>query len=86
MTLILLNIFIKFKIENICNKYPHQISGGQQQKVASARAIIRKPCALLLDEPFSSLDTPTRFNMRENLQALQKELNIPMILVTHDIL
>jgi len=74
----------KFKIEDISHKYPYQISGGQQQKVAFARTIISKPRALLLDEPFSALDTATRTEMRANLKIIQKELGIPTIVVTHD--
>jgi molybdate transport system ATP-binding protein len=74
-----------FRLEGLANKYPHEISGGQQQRVAFARAIIRKPKALLLDEPFSALDTPTRVNMRACLKQVMKDLAIPILLVTHDI-
>lgn len=75
----------KFKMEGIAYKYPSQISGGQQQKVAFARVIISKPAAFLLDEPFSSLDTETRTEIKINLKNIHNELNIPTIFVTHDI-
>lgn len=74
-----------FNLEGLEHKYPYEISGGQQQRVAFARAIIRHPQALLLDEPFSALDTPMRVNMRECLKKAMKQLQIPIILVTHDL-
>jgi molybdate transport system ATP-binding protein len=73
------------RLEGLEQKYPHEISSGQQQRVAFARAIIRKPQALLLDEPFSSLDTITRVKMRACLRNIMKDLHIPVIMVTHDI-
>jgi len=73
------------RLEGLEQKHPHEISGGQQQRVAFARAIIRKPQALLLDEPFSSLDTITRVKMRACLKSIMKDLHIPVIMVTHDI-
>jgi molybdate transport system ATP-binding protein len=73
------------RLEGLEQKYPHEISGGQQQRVAFARAIIRKPQALLLDEPFSSLDTITRVKMRACLKNIMKDLHIPVIMVTHDL-
>jgi molybdate transport system ATP-binding protein len=73
------------RLEGLEQKHPQEISGGQQQRVAFARAIIRKPQALLLDEPFSSLDTITRVKMRACLRNVMKDLHIPIIMVTHDI-
>jgi molybdate transport system ATP-binding protein len=73
------------RLEGLEQKYPQEISGGQQQRVAFARAIIRKPKALLLDEPFSSLDTITRVKMRACLKKIMKDLHVPVIMVTHDI-
>lgn len=73
------------RLEGLEHKHPREISGGQQQRVAFARAIIRKPQALLLDEPFSSLDTITRVKMRACLKTIMKDLHIPVIMVTHDI-
>jgi molybdate transport system ATP-binding protein len=69
----------------LCDRMPHQLSGGQQQRVALARALARDPKVLLLDEPFSAIDAPSRQNLYATLAALRKDLNIPIILVTHDL-
>ena len=63
---------------------PAQLSGGQQQRVALARAIARRPQLLLLDEPLSALDAPTRSRLRGELRALLTQLKIPSVVVTHD--
>jgi molybdate transport system ATP-binding protein len=63
---------------------PAQLSGGQQQRVALARTIARRPSLLLLDEPLSALDLPTRAKLRGELRNLLKHLAIPSIVVTHD--
>jgi putative spermidine/putrescine transport system ATP-binding protein len=66
------------------NRYPFQLSGGQQQRVALARALAPKPQVLLLDEPLSALDAKIRVSLREEIRALQRELGITTIYVTHD--
>ena len=67
------------------HRYPHQLSGGQQQRVALARALAREPEVLLLDEPFSAVDKVTRRKLYLELNTLRRELDMPMILVTHDL-
>ena len=66
------------------NRYPYQLSGGQQQRVALARAIAPKPRLLLLDEPLSALDAKVRVSLRDEIRAIQRELGITTIFVTHD--
>ena len=66
------------------NSAIHEISGGQQQRTALARALIVEPKLCLLDEPFSNLDAALRVKMRKELKALQRELGITMVFVTHD--
>lgn len=63
---------------------PNQLSGGQQQRVALARAVARRPQLLLLDEPLSALDVPTRSKLCGELRSLLKQLAIPSVVVTHD--
>lgn len=64
--------------------YPSELSGGQQQCVAVARALVLKPKALLLDEPLSNLDAGLRVRMREEIKAVQRQFGIAMLFVTHD--
>jgi ABC-type proline/glycine betaine transport system ATPase subunit len=61
------------------------ISGGERQRCAICQAIARRPRILLLDEPFSAIDTVTRHSLRDELRHLKQELSIPIIHVTHDI-
>jgi molybdate transport system ATP-binding protein len=75
----------RFMIAGQEKKFPHEISGGQKQRVALARALIRRPDALLLDEPFSALDAPLRAEMRNFLKEIRREFPIPVVLVTHDL-
>ena len=65
-------------------RYPFELSGGQQQRVALARAIAPNPRMLLLDEPLSALDAKIRVSLREEIRAIQRELGITTIFVTHD--
>ncbi len=72
-------------IGELAERMPNQLSGGQQQRVALARALARSPKILLLDEPFSAVDAPTRQGLYKTLAELRKDLNIPILLVTHDL-
>jgi putative spermidine/putrescine transport system ATP-binding protein len=72
------------KLPHLADRYPYQCSGGQQQRVALARALAHKPKVLLLDEPLSALDAKIRVSLREEIRALQRELGITTIFVTHD--
>lgn len=65
-------------------KYPAQMSGGQQQRIALARALATEPAMLLLDEPLSALDAKVRADMRREIRSLQKRLGITAVMVTHD--
>jgi len=71
-------------VGDLAARYPRQLSGGQAQRVALARALAAAPRLLLLDEPFVSLDAPTRARLRTVLRRTILELGIPAVLVTHD--
>lgn len=71
-------------IADLLNRKPGHMSGGQQQRVAVARALVKQPDVLLLDEPFSNLDARIRVTAREFVKEIQKKLGITTILVTHD--
>ena len=66
-------------------KYPHQLSGGQQQRVAIARSLVLKPRIILMDEPFSALDEPTRIEMQRLIMELWQEVQATVLIVTHSI-
>ena len=71
-------------LPDLGGRYPFQLSGGQQQRVALARALAPKPRVLLLDEPLSALDAKVRVSLRNEIRAIQRDLGITTIFVTHD--
>jgi len=72
------------QIEQLLDRRPKQLSGGEQQRVALGRAIVREPRVFLMDEPLSNLDAKLRMYMRAELKGLQQELGVTTIFVTHD--
>ncbi|MEZ0345365.1 MAG: ABC transporter ATP-binding protein [Infirmifilum sp.] len=72
------------RISHVLHHKPAQLSGGQQQRVAVARAIVKEPKLLLMDEPFSNIDPALRLSVRWELRALIKKLGITSIMATHD--
>ena len=72
------------RLPGVGARKPHQLSGGQQQRVALARALVKQPAVLLLDEPLGALDLKLRVNMQYELKALQRDVGITFVYVTHD--
>jgi len=79
------DIMKKLKIQKLSEKYPHQLSGGESQRVALARSIVMKPKLLLLDEPFSGLDTELKTTIYPVIKTILEENNITCLMVTHDL-
>lgn len=71
-------------LAHVRNSYPHQLSGGEQQRTALARALAPEPRILLLDEPLSALDAKIRLSLREQIRGLQEQLGVTTLYVTHD--
>ncbi len=76
---------MRVNLSGLEKRKPAQLSGGQQQRVALARALAREPQVLLLDEPFSAVDRVTRRKLQSELVALRQHIDIPVVLVTHDL-
>ncbi len=72
------------RIEPILEKYPHQISAGEAQRVSLARSLMSKPDLLLLDEPFSNIDQSLKEEIQVSVKKLLKRINLTTIIVTHD--
>jgi NitT/TauT family transport system ATP-binding protein len=75
----------KLGLDEIRDRFPNQISGGQQQRTAIARTLLLNPDLLLMDEPFGSLDAPTSVSLQDLILKLNKEDGIAMVLVTHSV-
>jgi len=80
-----MDLLEKINLTEFKDRFPHQLSGGQQQRVAVARALARDPQVLLLDEPFAAVDRITRRRLYREIIRLRRDLEIPVILVTHDL-
>ena len=74
----------KLGITKILNKYPYQMSGGEKQRIASARAIVTNPSLILADEPTGALDSKSSKQLLNSFEYLNKELNSTILMVTHD--
>jgi molybdate transport system ATP-binding protein len=77
-------ILASVHLESFAHAYPSDLSGGQRQRVALARAIASRPRLLLLDEPFSALDSDLRAKLRAELIGIRQRAGIPMLIITHD--
>ena len=74
----------QFDLKGLADRYPHQLSGGQQQRVALARILVSNPGILLLDEPFSALDSHLRFKLEQEVRRVIKQFGKTVLLVSHD--
>lgn len=72
------------KIEHLLDRMPGELSGGQQQRVSMARALVKEPAVLLLDEPMSNLDARLKIEIREEIRRIQQEMGLTAVIVTHD--
>ena len=74
----------QFDLKDLVDRYPHQLSGGQQQRVALARILVSNPQILLLDEPFSALDSHLRFKLEQEVRRVIRQFGKTVLLVSHD--
>ena len=73
------------QLDGLARRRPHELSGGQRQRMALARALARRPRVLLLDEAFSAVDQPTRQSLYDELIKLRARVQLPIVMVTHDL-
>lgn len=81
---IVAELLARFGLEALAGRRPHEISGGEAQRVALARVLAHRPSVLLLDEPLSALDLAARDELRRELRSLLRSLEVPSLVVTHD--
>lgn len=79
-----LQMMERFELTHLSSHYPHQLSGGQQQRVALARILVSSPNILMLDEPFSALDSHLRFRMEQEVRNVIRSFGKTVLLVSHD--
>lgn len=79
-----LQVLARFGLADRAKDWPHRLSGGEQQRVAVARALAPRPPLMLMDEPFSRLDTDLRHRVREDVMPVLREAGVAVVLVTHD--
>ena len=82
---IIMAMLDNLNLKEYFNMWPKELSGGMAQRVSIARALVKKPEVLLLDEPFSALDSFTKKKLHEFVKLLWKKFNLTIVLVTHDI-
>lgn len=75
----------QLELDELLDKFPHELSGGEQQRVSIARALIRKPTIILADEPTGNLDRENRQHVMKLLRQCQQRLNQTVLMVTHDV-
>ena len=80
-----MEILARVGITELAQRRPRDLSGGERQRVAIARALARDPHVLLLDEPFSAIDKPSRQRLKAEVRTLASAMAVPVVLVTHDI-
>ena len=80
-----IEIMKRLNIQSLANKYPHELSGGESQRVALGRSIVMKPKLLMMDEPFTGLDKKLKVKIYPEIQSILNDSKITALMVTHDL-